>query len=625
MDLAVQPTLQPFPPDSDLILHSIEDSFSDSAHSPSVRNSSGADEAVFDSNAESHSTRESSAHISSGYSSRDEPADEYGCTNNDDDLISSLPSESRATSCALPPLQQDTLSYTPTKQRSPFRNPSFVRNLQLDLTPPHLRSPTSTSRRSQHSRTLNRHQHGRTTSGNGTPRSVRSHFSTRHSPPKPNPSPKREHPLVLLHVTLLPISSPYSTASLTALAPPHIIANWTLLREKVPDTVLERGILIPHPREDYELLEERLLESLELAVPRILKCGHFHLDPEEEAAAFAEEREADLDPIKTQDNGDEDGQYASEDETCDDRDLCADCGRHVRDGRNGSAGKGNKRWEIRIYAANGLMRAGAWSAAWREMERVDVEICPWMEDSVRRELEEARAVEEREEALTEMEAAGAVSEGSPCLMDEVRRREIYGGNDADDEDMSAESVKRPTLRARHGRKGEEAGTIPNRVESRNQSFTDDFGEEVRVGSDSARTQDQKTVRVGKSRPVNSEIPLQDLLLNYLRLLFRDKRNVALAILGFTVLLLSMRGGGTTALPEPAEFTFTPTSLSATGSSLFDSSSSTMTTDFVVTAPSVDNSFPFSPSTTDVGRVAKTMDGERLPKLSPAPIEHPLMG
>ena len=41
-------------------------------------------------------------------------------------------------------------------------------------------------------------------------------------------------------------------------------------------TILERGALIPQPRENYKLLEERLLKSLELKVPRILKYGHFY-------------------------------------------------------------------------------------------------------------------------------------------------------------------------------------------------------------------------------------------------------------------------------------------------------------------------------------------------------------
>ena len=595
MDLSTQPLLLPSSPNSGITIQSIEDSFSDTAPSVSGRESSGHDEAVFDSNPESHSTRQSSPHTSSEYDSHDsiqceereeekeeeeeEVNDESHIQDDEDDIISTLPPDSRVSSC-LPFLQHEPLPYTPPKQRSPFRNPSSVRGMQLDLTPPHLRSPTGTSRRSQHSRT----PHHRTS----TPRSVRSHFSTRHqqprSPPKPaRPSPppsKKEHPLVLLHITLLPVASPYSAASLSAIAPPHVLANWTLLREKVPDTVLERGILIPHPRDDYELLEERLLESLELAAPRILKCGHFRLEPEEEAALFADLREgtqAERYASCTHHDVCEVGTCATtaaaatragvetedEDEGNDDLDLCADCGRRVRDGRMGSAGKGNRRWEIRIYAANGLMRAGAWGAAWREMERVDVEICPWMEDSIRRELEEARAAEEREAAVAremEAEAEGHVVQGdavgggssgggavggrggSPCRMDEERRKEIYG-------DVASAHDTGTTGIMRGG-------------EAKGQAFIDgleDDGSATRI-----RVQARAGAHRGKpaaAATTSREVPLQRLLLNYVRLLLQDRKNVALALLGFAVLLLAVRPSGRS-VPVASTASLAPPTLSS---------------------------------------------------------------
>ena len=33
------------------------------------------------------------------------------------------------------------------------------------------------------------------------------------------------------------------------------------------------------------------------------------------------------------------------------------------------------------------MLTRAWGAAWREIERVDMEVVPWIKDSIRRELE----------------------------------------------------------------------------------------------------------------------------------------------------------------------------------------------------------------------------------------------
>ena len=294
---------------------------------------------------------------------------------------------------------------------------------------------------------------------------------------------------MLLHVTLLPIPTPYSRAVLERVLPSSILENWKLLREKITPTVLERGILIPHPREDYDLLEERLLESLELRMPRILACGHFHLSEEEEAelAEAAEEER------RVQDEDEEEG--------ANDADICADCGRRVRDGRYG-AGAGSRRWDIKLYAANGLMRAGAWSAAWREMERVDVEVCPFVNEELKRELEIAKEHEETEEAVRRAEEAlhdtpiteesTRIDEEEPrrgANIDEARMREIYGDDAQDYIDGLHSSAPPPA--------------------------------------------------VSSSYPPAHELPLSTLLRNYIVLLSRDPRNLAIALLSLLVLLLAM--------------------------------------------------------------------------------------
>lgn len=360
--------------------------------------------------------------------------------------------------------QNQALPFTPLKTRSRFRNPSSVRAIQMDTTPPHLATPSS--------------QQGHrlyTPSRQGTPRSIRSHRSALSSPSKlsPNKRPKKEYPLVLLHVTLLPVPLSYSPEILETVLPPSILANWKLLGEKVTDTVLERGILIPHPREDYDLLEERLLESLELKIPRILKCGHFHLSPEEEADIAAEsDSEAETD--------------------ANDADVCLDCGRRIRDEKFGSAGTGSKRWDMKLFAANGLMRAGAWSAAWREMERVDVEILPWMEEDMKRELELRREEDERERT----EQAHAEREEGIGALDDARLREIYG-HDA-------------------------------------QAFVDGLGEEIPAAVSTPQ-------RTPIERPTESkeDVPLWDLLRDYLDHAAQDRRNLAILLLSIVVLFLSM--------------------------------------------------------------------------------------
>lgn len=337
---------------------------------------------------------------------------------------------------------------------------------------------------------------------------------------------KKEYPLVLLHVTLLPIPLHYTQELLEAVVPPTVLENWKLIREKATSTVLERGVLIPHPREDYDLLEERLLESLELKQPRILKCGHFHLSPEEEAdvAANIEEDDDDLQ----------------------DADICADCGSRIRDGRYGDTGTGGKRWDIKLFAANGLMRAGAWSAAWKEMERVDVEILPWMDEDMRRELEFRRIEDERYKAeqsrLERDEGVGG--------LDDERLKERYGG-DA-------------------------------------QAFVDGLANEPK----SRPGVDQHDNRVQQQ-----EVPLWDLLKNYLYLAAQDRRNSAIFLLSVIVLFLAVASfvprskqirtdasygaaqthAGGVADPVTSSLTEFPASLPSTGSSRVTATSSAIPT------------------------------------------------
>ena len=486
MDLIDHPILLPPSPASDFHpvrpFHSIENSLSDADddNSHSIRNSSGPDEAVFDDDYDKDTqTRQSSPRTS-------------------DDDISELPDDSRAPSCVLGSSHQQP--FTPYKTRSPFRNPSSVLALQLeDTTPPHLTSGSSP--RQQH-----RYRLG-TPSRTTTPRSSHSHHSTSRSlrSPTRKPTVQKEYPLVLLHVTLLPIPTPYSPEVMYSLLPPSTISNWKLLREKVSHTVLERGILIPHPRDDYDLLEERLLESLELRVPRILKCGHFHLSPEEEADAMGAS-----DDEKEDDNDSDAG----------DADICPDCNRRIRNGKLGATGSGNRRWDIRIYAANGLMRAGAWGAAWREMERVDVEIWPWIEDGVRRELDSrqeeanlaAAAAAVEAELLMEQKPQESLRESPGPKMDEQRRREIYG-EDADGfEDGFTDTTPLPPSTA-----------IPSHTPSVKSSFI--------------------------REPEPSQVSISHLLTNYLSLLLRDRKNIVLAVLGFLVVLLALRPSASALLPS----------------------------------------------------------------------------
>ncbi|EFX06247.1 flavoprotein oxygenase [Grosmannia clavigera kw1407] len=170
------------------------------------------------------------------------------------------------------------------------------------------------------------------------------------------------------------------------------------------ETVSERGVLLPHPQNDFEVLEERLLEALELPVrrrARILECGHY------------------LGPVDDDDDDGDDG-YEDEDSVAgEDEDLDEDHDHSETDTAHGgdssiSRHKERRHWcgmcraeiryeplraervfRVKVYASNGLMTAGAWAACWREMERVDVEIEPVVTDAaLLRELSRIRATQE---------------------------------------------------------------------------------------------------------------------------------------------------------------------------------------------------------------------------------------
>ena len=125
----------------------------------------------------------------------------------------------------------------------------------------------------------------------------------------------KKAPLVLLHLTLLLLPG----------------AEEPILR-KITPTMLERGMLIEHPRSDYQLLEELIFDALGLDDA---------LEPEFEKIA--------------------------DDDTSPDAWEKSMGVRRI---------EGRDRWELRVYAANGLMTPGAWRRVWSEMERIDVEVGP---------------------------------------------------------------------------------------------------------------------------------------------------------------------------------------------------------------------------------------------------------
>lgn len=263
-------------------------------------------------------------------------------------------------------------TYTPSKvlNRPPFRTPSSVRAIQMSSPTPSIFSGSPTSRKRVSVSRL------------GTPTNIEPSTKT---PTKFKA--KKENPLVLLHVTVLPLQ--WQHAEIIETAPTELLSkdllavreSWMLLREKLGDTVLERGVLLPHPQDSYETLEERLCAVLELPMrPRakILACGHY-VGP---STSFSDSEPSSSDCSDSDDLGS--AQESSK------RSLWCDvCCRGVRFGKHDAlAGQRKKSFKVKVFASNGLMGAGAWGACWREMERVDVEIQPLVDVAFGKEIAE---------------------------------------------------------------------------------------------------------------------------------------------------------------------------------------------------------------------------------------------
>ncbi|RAL05198.1 uncharacterized protein BO80DRAFT_345588 [Aspergillus ibericus CBS 121593] len=359
-----------------------------------------------------------------------------------------------------------------------FRKPSSVKAMQMHtedegddfLTPPKRRGQrfSDVSMRSSGSSPLRKSQFYSPTGSAGKPKV------------------KKEYPLVLLHCNLLPPSLPvpamgyHSQKILREVLPSEYWRRWKLLEEKVGSGVLrERGVLISHPEDMYDLLEERLLESLELQRPR-LDHGHFLGRDENDS-------ERDDQSVKEE--------SATDEEEGED---CPDCGGRVV--RHNNAGR---KWEIKVFAANGLMRAGAWAAAWKEMEKVDVEVGLWLPSEVRRELER-RLLEE----------------------------EIY---------HLENRLQVPSQELEHGTaevRQHSPQTPPRAIEEQT-PFVPEEAERPPPIPEKAAAQEQRMPEHAYVPRSSDDIDLQTLLVNYLRVLASDRRNVAIAVLSFLVVFFAI--------------------------------------------------------------------------------------
>ena len=280
--------------------------------------------------------------------------------------------------------QEDFIPTVRGTPRPAFRSPSSVKALQMSSPPPSVIGSPRSSRRRTPLPTVSRL---------GSP-SVSAQYSPKKTPPR---FKRATPPLVLLHATLLPLRWAWAgvleAATTEELSPEGkgLREAWRALQDRLGDTVCERGILLPHPQNDFEVLEERLLEALELPLrrrARILECGHY-LGPSNEMTILEEEEDS-----EDEQAAERPSQRTSAGFTDGKTHWCATCRSDIR--VEDSLGTG-RIFRVKVYASNGLMKAGAWEACWKEMERVDVELEPLLEGGVQEEL--GRLAAEQEKAL----------------------------------------------------------------------------------------------------------------------------------------------------------------------------------------------------------------------------------
>jgi hypothetical protein len=185
----------------------------------------------------------------------------------------------------------------------------------------------------------------------------------------------------------------------------------------------------------------------------------------------------------------------------------------VKPAQSGVAGE--KVWAVKIFAANGLLGPSAWAAAWSDMERVDVEIFPWIDTNLRKQLDAAQTeADAAQDLLNEQEESRirAILEEQARIASE--ERDATSGNFAFDQTV-ADSDNHLTSPAHAPSDFNTHATTPHRK---------------------SRLSLPEIYR----RP--ADIPLSTLLQNYVFLLAQDRKNVIIFILSIIILYLGLLSG-----------------------------------------------------------------------------------
>ncbi|KAI1501834.1 hypothetical protein F5X99DRAFT_381155 [Biscogniauxia marginata] len=423
--------------------------------------------------------------------------------------------------------QYDKEDFIPTARgtpRPPFRTPSDVRAMQMSSpTPSVLGSPRAAKKQFP------------TVSRLGTPSGSAQYSPKRKSTP-PRFKSRLEAPLVLLHVTLLPLR--WVWGDIVNNLDPAEMSNqaktlrdaWQMLQDRVGDTVIERGILLGHPQNDYEVLEERLLDALELPLrrrARILECGHY-LGPANEST---------IDDEDSEDDYEDDRRHSGNK-----RHWCKTCKHDIRYESLGAA----KIFRVKVYASNGLMKAGAWAACWKEMERVDVELEPVVEGAVQDEI--VRLAAQQDQHIEHEEDDDSFEEEMAEEMDEQhqdKKRDSFHPDVGASPPQESNSDRR---RREAERYREIYGHSPPPTEDHSH---ESFSQESYSPHPSAQSPQEETYeRRDAQRHTTQTASMPELLIQSARVLMQDRKNVVIFTLGVLVLMLALRNAPRSLPQEP---------------------------------------------------------------------------
>ncbi|CAF3601966.1 hypothetical protein FGSG_01634 [Fusarium graminearum PH-1] len=468
--------------------------------------------------------------------------------------------------------------FIPTIRGNPrpiFRSPSSVKAMQMSSPPG---STVGGSPRS-----------GRRAPLPSSSRMSSPRFSEQYSPKRTPPRFKRSTPpLVLLHVTLLPLRWPWG--EVLENADPEELSKecktikdaWRTLQNRMADTTVERGILLPHPQNDYEVLEERLLEALELPLrrrARILECGHY-LGPSNMMTIEDSDSESDEDEDEDEEEAERRRESRRQSQPTH---WCKTCKSDIH---YESLGQG-KIFRVKVYASNGLIRGGAWEACWKEMERVDVELEPLVDAVSHHELVQLEADQERDLAMREAEEEeryvrleeerrefesrerGRVStrRGEPhgpiedLSMDESHAADIT--KDAAEQSRSFDDLEKDidehlqeererSMAASTGARSPDTSRMDEPSISPKAEYQK--RDNAPPASENHNEDAQRSFKSQHGSAKATKDSLPELLAESARVLMQDKKNILIGLLSILIVLLAIRGGpGSRQSPDAFEF------------------------------------------------------------------------